>query len=102
MKAIADGTRFLDLHGQQEASLDRTRRIFAQDDSHGPQRESRLFGLISMALFDWPHTCMVQLDKLYVDRTVAQALWDHLLQKMHDEWNQSLIPVSISDGSHET
>ncbi|KAJ3491316.1 hypothetical protein NLI96_g813 [Meripilus lineatus] len=94
------GTRFLDLHGQQEASLDRTRRIFAQDDSHGPQRESRLFGLISMALFDWPHTCMVQLDKLYVDRTVAQALWDHLLQKMHDEWNQSLIPVTVLLGAN--
>lgn len=46
-----------------------------------------------MLLFDGPHTCMVELEKLYVDRIVAHSAWDRLIGRMQDDWTNSMIPV---------
>lgn len=81
------------LYGQHEACLDRTESL--RESSEKPS-QSILFGIASMLLFDAPHACMDELEKLYVDETIVCAAWDHFIGKMRQEWDHSLIPVCLT------
>ena len=92
IRFITDESRFLKMYAQNEVSLDRTQ---SSRESTKERCRSVYFGILSLLLFDTLHTCMNELETLYVDGTVAYAAWCHLIKKKQEGWEKAMIYVRL-------
>lgn len=90
---LSGHSRFIHNHGQHTARVD------AYGDIHNLKTAQRsqpiLFGVVSMLLFDLPHTRMIELEKTYMNSVVRLNMWRSMIHNIEKDWNKSLVPVSF-------
>ena len=82
--------RYIYFHGQRFARLDRFESI------HGPAIRPRswLMSLSSIVFLFAPEAHLLDIEKFYVDNSVARHVWKRHITKLQDEWIEFVLYVS--------
>lgn len=92
---VSDHERYLNLHGEQAARLNRHQSIH-------PERHRSLFiKIMSPLLLYGPENHLRKLVKISVDSIVNKSSWFQYLQKLTDEWKELTLYVRITFVTHQ-
>ena len=81
--------RFVHFHGQMTSRQDRGRSIYK--GSH--HKRTMLIRIFSPILFFSPDGYLRELEKVWVDDVIAEALWKECMQKLVSEWTDFVLYV---------
>ena len=82
--------RFVHFHGQQTSRQDCYKSIY-KDSS---RKHSATFQLLSFLLFFFPEAHLRELEKLWTDEIIVEALWKEFMQKLVSEWTEFVLYAS--------
>ena len=83
--------RFVHFHGQMTTRQDRYKSIY----KGSRPKPSKLFRFIlSPICFFFPHAHLRELEKLWTDNIIVEALWREFMQKLVSEWTDFVLYVS--------
>ena len=82
--------RFVHFHGQKTTRQDCYKSIY-QDGCH---KHSKLFRFLSPLFFFFPEIHLRELEKLWTDEIIVEALWKEFMQKLVTEWTEFVLYVS--------
>ncbi|KAI9446144.1 hypothetical protein H4582DRAFT_1843464 [Lactarius indigo] len=83
--------RFLHFHGQKVSRLDRHKSIYG--GSH--RKRTILVRILSPILFFFPDVHLLELEKVWTDRIVVEALWKEFMQKLVSEWTEFVLYSTV-------
>lgn len=92
---VTDHERYLNLHGEQAARLNRHQSI------HQERHRSRFIKIMSPFLLYGPENHLRKLVKISVDSIVNKSSWFQYLQKLTDEWKELTLYVHITFVTHQ-
>ena len=84
--------KFLNFYGQPEARLNRDDSVYG----HSTNRRTWFIKSISIFLFSAPDVHLENLQKMWVDRILHNAVWEEGLRKVTDEWQEFILYVSVT------
>ena len=84
--------RFIHFHGQKTPRQDRYKSIY-KDGHHG---RTILIRFLSPILFFFPDVHLRELEKLWTDEIMVEALWRDFMQKLVSEWTEFVLYVWFS------
>ena len=87
---IKGAAKFFDFNGQPEARLNRDDSIYG----HPTNRRTWFIKSISIFLFSAPDVHLENLQNMYVDGLMYMLVWEELLKKVTDEWQDFILYVS--------
>jgi len=84
-------TKFFNFYGQPEARLNR------DDSVHGDWTNRRTWFIksISIFLFSAPDVHLKNLQKMWVDGIMHQAVWEESMKKVTDEWREFILYSTV-------
>ena len=82
--------RFVHFHGQKTTRQDRYKSIYKD----GCRDHTRLFRSLSPLFFFFPDAHLRELEKLWTDDIIVEALWRDFMQKLVSEWTVFVLFVS--------
>ncbi|KAH9066353.1 hypothetical protein EDB87DRAFT_1554349, partial [Lactarius vividus] len=84
--------RFLHFHGQKVSRRDRYKNIY----EGGRRKRSTLFRfLLSPILFFFPGVHLLELEKVWTDEIIVEALWREFMQKLVSEWTEFVLYSTV-------
>ncbi|VDC00131.1 unnamed protein product [Peniophora sp. CBMAI 1063] len=91
MMSIICHWRYIYFHGQRFARLDRFESI------HGPAIRPRswLMSLSSIVFLFAPEAHLLDIEKFYVDNSVARHVWKRHITKLQDEWIEFVLYATV-------
>jgi hypothetical protein len=88
--------RFIHFHGQQTTRQDRYKSIYKDRC----RKHTILFRFVlSPLFFFFPHAHLRELEKLWTDEIIVEALWRDFMQKLVSEWTDFVLYVSLHSRS---
>ena len=81
--------RFVHFHGQKTTRQDRYKSIYKD----GCRNHTRLFRFLSPLFFFFPDAHLRELEKLWTDDIIVEALWRDFMQKLVTEWTEFVLYV---------
>ena len=87
---IKASAKFFNFYGQPEARLNRDDSVYG----HSTNRRTWFIKSISMFLFSAPDIHLENLQKMWVDGMLHQAVWEEGLKKVIQEWQEFILNVS--------
>ena len=91
MGSLLDHERFLHLHGQKLARLNRSQSIYPANES----QRTLLMTVISPFLLYGAEAHLRKLQDISSDFLVNQALWKEMVGRVTDEWREFTIYVRL-------
>jgi hypothetical protein len=82
--------RFVHFHGQKTTRQDCYKSIYKDSG----RKYSKLFRFLSLLLFFFPEAHLRELEKLWTDEIIVEALWREFMQKLVSEWTEFVLYVS--------
>ncbi|KAH9023870.1 hypothetical protein EDB84DRAFT_1564593 [Lactarius hengduanensis] len=83
--------KFLHFHGQKASRQDRYKSIY-----EGSRRKRTiLVRILSPILFFFPDIHLVELEKVWTDEIVVEALWKEFMQKLVSEWTEFVLYSTV-------
>ncbi|KAH9046321.1 hypothetical protein EDB83DRAFT_2553734 [Lactarius deliciosus] len=83
--------RFLHFHGQKASRQDRYKSIYK-----GSRRNrTMLVRILSPILFFFPDVHLLELQKVWTDEIVVEALWREFMQKLVSEWAEFVLYSTV-------
>ncbi|KAH9005403.1 hypothetical protein EDB86DRAFT_2825063 [Lactarius hatsudake] len=83
--------RFLHFHGQKASRQDRYKSIYK-----GSRRNrTMLVQILSPILFFFPDVHLLELQKVWTDEIVVEALWREFMQKLVSEWAEFVLYSTV-------
>ncbi|KAH9066349.1 hypothetical protein EDB87DRAFT_1590696 [Lactarius vividus] len=83
--------KFLHFHGQKTSRQDRYKSIY-----EGSRRKRTiLVRILSPVLFFFPDIHLVELEKVWTDEIVVEALWKEFMQKLVSEWTEFVLYSTV-------
>ena len=83
--------RFVHFHGQMTSRQDRYKSIY----KGSRPKPSKLFRyILSPMCFFFPHAHLRELEDLWTDNIIVEALWRDFMQKLVSEWTDFVLYVS--------
>ena len=82
--------RFVHFHGQKTTRQDRYKSIY-EDRC---RNHTKLFRFVSPLFFFFPDAHLRELEKLWTDEIIVEALWRDFMQKLVSEWTDFVLYVS--------
>ncbi|KAH9066339.1 hypothetical protein EDB87DRAFT_709511 [Lactarius vividus] len=83
--------RFMHFHGQRTSRQDCYKTIYK--DSR--RKRTVLVRLLSPILFFFPDVHLLELEKVWTDKIVVQALWKEFMQKLVSEWTEFVLYSTV-------
>ncbi|KAH9025120.1 hypothetical protein EDB85DRAFT_244049 [Lactarius pseudohatsudake] len=83
--------RFLHFHGQKASRQDRYKSIYK--GSH--RNRTMLVRILSPILFFFPDIHLLELQKVWTDEIVVEALWREFMQKLVSEWAEFVLYSTV-------
>ncbi|KAH9922528.1 uncharacterized protein B0H18DRAFT_1184680, partial [Fomitopsis serialis] len=83
--------RFVNMHGEREARLERHRSTYEQST----RKPSRLLRWVSPLFFNLPLQYLGELQKIWVDRTVNYQPWKAFITNLQKDWETSITPATV-------
>ena len=83
--------KFLYAHGQQHARLIRHQTIYSGEK----HQRSLLITLLSLALFLAPEVHLREVEKLWTDDIIIEAVWRRFISKLLAEWEELILWVCV-------
>ncbi|PSR76611.1 hypothetical protein PHLCEN_2v8369 [Hermanssonia centrifuga] len=83
---------FMNFHGETIARLNRDESVH---HSPGDKRRTYLFRFLSHLLFAMPSLYLKELEKVWVDNTVAYHPWRRFMGEMKTDWENSITPATV-------
>ncbi|KAN0140935.1 hypothetical protein V8E53_001379 [Lactarius tabidus] len=83
--------RFVHFHGQKSPRLDRFTSIYK--DSH--RGRTKLFQMFSPILFFSPDTYLRELENVWADKIIVEAMWKEFMQKLVSEWSDFVLYSTV-------
>jgi len=78
-------------HGQKSTRQDRYKSIYKDNR----RKRTILFQILSPILFFFPDVHLRELNKLWTDKIVVEALWKEFMEKLVSEWTGFVLYVSL-------
>ena len=82
-------TKFLNFYGLPEARLNRDDSVYGD----WTNRRTWFIKSISIFLFSAPNVHLKNLQKMWVDGIMHQAVWEESMKKVTDEWREFILYV---------
>ncbi|KAH9161328.1 hypothetical protein EDB89DRAFT_2235156 [Lactarius sanguifluus] len=83
--------KFLHFHGQKVTRQDRYKSIY-----EGSRRKRTiLVRILSPILFFFPDVHLLELEKVWTDEIVVEALWREFMQKLVSEWTEFVLYSTV-------
>ncbi|KAH9031459.1 hypothetical protein EDB84DRAFT_1562260 [Lactarius hengduanensis] len=83
--------RFLYFHGQKCARLERDKTVYA-----GANRErTLLITFLSPVLFLAPEVHLRELEKLWTDEVIIEAVWKNFMTRLLEEWGELILSSTV-------
>ena len=82
--------RFVHFHGQKTTRQDRYKSIYKDSC----RNHTKLFRFLSPLCFFFPDAHLRELEKLWTDDIIVEALWRDFMQKLVSEWTEFVLYVS--------
>ncbi|KAH8987898.1 hypothetical protein EDB92DRAFT_1801018 [Lactarius akahatsu] len=83
--------RFLYFHGQKCARLERDKTVYA-----GANRERTvLITFLSPVLFLAPEVHLRELEKLWTDEVIIEAVWKNFMTRLLEEWGELILSSTV-------
>ncbi|KAH8989164.1 hypothetical protein EDB86DRAFT_3104520 [Lactarius hatsudake] len=84
--------RFVHFHGQKVSRQDRYKSIY----KGGRRERTMLFRfLLSPILFFFPGVHLLELEKVWTDEIIVEALWREFMQKLVSEWTEFVLYSTV-------
>ncbi|KAI9459414.1 hypothetical protein BJY52DRAFT_1118855, partial [Lactarius psammicola] len=83
--------RFLHFHGQKTSRQDCYKSIYK--DSR--RKRTMLVRILSPVLFFFPDVHLLELEKVWTDKIVVEALWKEFMQKLVSEWTEFVLYSTV-------
>ncbi|KAH9023863.1 hypothetical protein EDB84DRAFT_1580353 [Lactarius hengduanensis] len=83
--------KFLHFHGQKVSRQDRYKSIY--EGSH--RKRTILVRILSPILFFFPDVHLLELEKVWTDEIVVEALWREFMQKLVSEWTEFVLYSTV-------
>ncbi|KAI9446013.1 hypothetical protein H4582DRAFT_1902760 [Lactarius indigo] len=83
--------RFLHFHGQKTSRQDRYKSIY----KGGHRKRTILIRTFSPILFFFPDAYLRELQKLWMDKIIVEALWKESTQRLVSEWSDFVLYVCL-------
>ncbi|KAH9071193.1 hypothetical protein EDB83DRAFT_321597 [Lactarius deliciosus] len=83
--------RFLHFHGQKCSRQDRYKSIYKGSS----RKRTILVRTLSPILFFFPDIHLVELEKVWTDEIVVEALWKEFMQKLVSEWTEFVLYSTV-------
>ncbi|KAH9020473.1 hypothetical protein EDB85DRAFT_522627 [Lactarius pseudohatsudake] len=83
--------KFMHFHGQKSSRLDCYKSIYK--DSR--RKRTMLVRILSPILFFFPDVHLLELEKVWTDKIVVQALWKEFMQKLVSEWTEFVLYSTV-------
>ncbi|KAH9071181.1 hypothetical protein EDB83DRAFT_320689 [Lactarius deliciosus] len=83
--------KFIHLHGQKSSRLDCYKSIYK--DSR--RKRTMLVRILSPILFFFPDVHLLELEKVWTDKIVVEALWKEFMQKLVSEWTEFVLYSTV-------
>jgi len=83
--------RFMHFHGQKSTRQDRYKSIYKDNR----RKRTILFQILSPILFFFPDVHLRELNKLWTDKIVVEALWKEFMEKLVSEWTGFVLYVCL-------
>ena len=77
-------------HGQKTSRQNRYKSIY----KGSRRRRTILIRILSPILFFFPDVHLRELEKLWTDKIIVEALWREFMQKLVSEWTDFVLYVS--------
>ena len=81
--------KFLHFHGQKASRQDRYKSIY----KGSRRKRTMLVRILSPILFFFPDVHLRELEKLWTDKIIVEALWKEFMQKLVSEWTDFVLYV---------
>ncbi|KAH8995332.1 hypothetical protein EDB92DRAFT_196178 [Lactarius akahatsu] len=82
---------FLHFHGQKGSRQDRYKSIYKGSS----RKRTILVRILSPILFFFPDIHLVELEKVWTDEIVVEALWKEFMQKLVSEWTEFVLYSTV-------
>ncbi|KAH9020462.1 hypothetical protein EDB85DRAFT_521995 [Lactarius pseudohatsudake] len=83
--------KFLHFHGQKGSRQDRYKSIYKGSS----RKRTILVRILSPILFFFPDIHLVELEKVWTDEIVVEALWKEFMQKLVSEWTEFVLYSTV-------
>ncbi|KAH8989157.1 hypothetical protein EDB86DRAFT_3081157 [Lactarius hatsudake] len=83
--------KFLHFHGQKGSRQDRYKSIY----KGSRRKRTILVRILSPILFFFPDIHLVELEKVWTDKIVVEALWKEFMQKLVSEWTEFVLYSTV-------
>ncbi|KAH9162671.1 hypothetical protein EDB89DRAFT_1860659, partial [Lactarius sanguifluus] len=83
--------RFMHFHGQKVSRQDCYKSIYR--DSR--RKRTKLVRILSPILFFFPDVHLLELQKVWTDEIVVEALWREFMQKLVSEWTEFVLYSTV-------
>jgi len=83
--------RFIHFHGQKTPRQDRHKSIYEGNNL----RRTYLIKILSPILFFFPDVHLRELEKLWTDKIIVEALWRDFMQKLVSEWTDFVLYSTV-------
>ncbi|KAH9032507.1 hypothetical protein EDB84DRAFT_1490726 [Lactarius hengduanensis] len=83
--------RFLHFHGQKTSRQDRYKSIYKD----GHRKRTILIRIFSPILFFFPDAYLRELQKLWMDKIIVEALWKESTQRVVSEWSDFVLYSTV-------
>ncbi|KAH9066341.1 hypothetical protein EDB87DRAFT_709584 [Lactarius vividus] len=83
--------RFVHFHGQKVSRQDCYKSIY--EGSH--RKRTILVRILSPVLFFFPDVHLLELEKVWTDKIVVEALWKEFMQKLVSEWTEFVLYSTV-------
>ncbi|KAI9459417.1 hypothetical protein BJY52DRAFT_1265560 [Lactarius psammicola] len=83
--------RFLHFHGQKSSRQDRYKSIYKGSS----RKRTILVRILSPVLFFFPDVHLRELEKVWTDKIIVEALWKEFMQKLVSEWTEFVLYSTV-------
>ncbi|TFK26157.1 hypothetical protein FA15DRAFT_667838 [Coprinopsis marcescibilis] len=82
--------RFYNWHGLPEARIYRDQSVYGTK-----QKRTLLITILSPLLFNAPDVHLLNLEKMWVDGIMHNAVWSHSIKKLNDDWQEFILYATV-------
>ncbi|KAI9443655.1 hypothetical protein BJY52DRAFT_1157174 [Lactarius psammicola] len=83
--------KFVHFHGQKTSRQDRYKSIYKDNR----RKRTILVRVLSPILFFFPDVHLLELERVWTDKIIVEALWKEFMQKLVSEWTEFVLYSTV-------